>query len=142
MTYVNNYIPPAQATTDIVKDCRDELFRYCTRFFYTLSEFLVFHCEPCFRRNPHQLPFAIIDKSRQDPAHAGWGGSFAGVVSLINTSAQNTQMEPGWVLVFPEFRSTHVAKEWSRSCCRTSSTCRPRRPGGLGFAARTGGRTR
>ncbi|KAL1941883.1 hypothetical protein VTO73DRAFT_6883 [Trametes versicolor] len=117
-----------------VKDRRAELFRYYTRFFHTLPEFLAFH-ELYFRRNPHQLLLAIIDKTRPDPdlAHADWGGSFASVVGLINTSAANLQMEPGWVLVFPEFQRTHVAKTMVAIVLHYILQMPTASPPGLGF---------
>ncbi|KAI9439418.1 hypothetical protein BJY52DRAFT_1206940 [Lactarius psammicola] len=52
------------------------------------------------RQNPSCILFAIIDKAR--------GGMMAGVIGLINASAENLSAEIAWVLVFPAFRRTYV----------------------------------
>jgi RimJ/RimL family protein N-acetyltransferase len=52
------------------------------------------------RRNPSWILFAIIDKAR--------GGAMAGVIGLINASAENLSTEIAWVLVFPAFQRTYV----------------------------------
>jgi len=52
------------------------------------------------RRNPSWILFAIIDKAR--------GGAMAGVIGLVNASAENLSAEIAWLLVFPEFQRTYV----------------------------------
>ncbi|KAL7283974.1 hypothetical protein ACG7TL_001246 [Trametes sanguinea] len=128
------FIPSDHAHTywEHVKDHRHELYRYYTRYFHTLSEFLAWH-ELYFRRNPYQIYLAIIDKTRHDPAHPDWGGSFAGVVGMINTSVPNLQMEPGYILVFPEFQHTHVAKTMVAICLNYILQLPTATPPGLGF---------
>jgi len=52
------------------------------------------------RRNPSWILFAIIDKAR--------GGAMAGVIGLINASAENLSAEIAWLLVFPAFQRTYI----------------------------------
>ncbi|KAI0654911.1 acyl-CoA N-acyltransferase [Cubamyces menziesii] len=128
------FIPPIHAETywSHVKDHRSELYRYYSIYFHTLPEFLAWH-ELYFRRNPYQIYLAIVDKTRPDPVHPDWGGSFAGVVGLINTSAKNLQMEPGYILIFPEFQHTHVAKTMVAICLNYILQLPTASPPGLGF---------
>ncbi|KAI8986622.1 acyl-CoA N-acyltransferase [Trametes punicea] len=128
------FIPSVHAQTywGHVQDRRQELYRYYSKYFHTLPEFLAWH-ELYFRRNPYQIYLAIIDKTRPDPAHPSWGGSFAGVVGLINTSAQNLQMETGYILVFPTFQHTHVAKTMVAMCLNYILQLPTASPPGIGF---------
>ncbi|KAI0371359.1 acyl-CoA N-acyltransferase [Pilatotrama ljubarskyi] len=128
------FIPSLHAGTywNHVKDRRDELLRYYTVYFHTPAEFLAWH-ELTFRRNPLWIYLAIIDKTRPDPAHPDWGGSLAGTVGLINGSAKNLQMEPGYIMVFPEFQHTHVAKEMVAICLNYILQLPSASPPGLGF---------
>ena len=89
---------------------RPELFRFYPFLPGTLPEFLTW-LELNQRRNPHQTFFALIDLTRPDPAHPTWGGSLAGAVALCNAAPANLGTEIGYVVVFPEFHHTHVAKE-------------------------------
>ncbi|KAI0643411.1 acyl-CoA N-acyltransferase [Trametes meyenii] len=87
-----------------------ELFRYYPYTFSELSGFLTF-LERRLRQNPHDIFFAVIDKTRPDPTRPDQGGSFAGVVGLFHTNPANLSTEIAYVLVFPEFRGSHVAKD-------------------------------
>ncbi|KAI0824872.1 acyl-CoA N-acyltransferase [Trametes gibbosa] len=128
------FVPRVHAETywENVKDHRDTLYRYYPRFCHTLDEWLEWH-ELLFRRNPYEILLAVIDKTRPDPAHADWGGSLAGLVGLINTSAKNLQMEPGWIMVFPAFQHTHVAKEMIAVSLNYILQLPTESPPGLGF---------
>ncbi|OJT15662.1 hypothetical protein TRAPUB_5490 [Trametes pubescens] len=128
------FVPRAHAETywENVKDHREALYAYYTRFWHSLREFLAWH-EVYYRRNPVLLNLAVIDKTRPDPKHPDWGGSLAGLVGLINTSAQNLQMEPGWIMVFPNFQHTHVAKEMIAASLRYILQLPTQSPPGLGF---------
>ena len=53
------------------------------------------------RRQPTNILFAIIDKTRGS-------GALAGVIGLFFMSAENLSVEVGWDLVFPAFRRTYV----------------------------------
>ncbi|EIW59822.1 acyl-CoA N-acyltransferase [Trametes versicolor FP-101664 SS1] len=122
----------AEAYWENVKDHRASLYAYYPRFWHSLREFLTWN-EVYYRRNPVLLNLAVIDKTRADPAHPDWGGSLAGLVGLINTSAQNLQMEPGWIMVFPRFQHTHVAKEMIAASLRYILQLPTQSPPGLGF---------
>ncbi|KAI0634763.1 acyl-CoA N-acyltransferase [Trametes polyzona] len=128
------FIPRIHAETywDNVKDRYHDLFKYYYRAFTSLPDFLAWH-ELYFRRNPHQIYFAVIDKTRPDPAHADWGGSFAGLIGLINTSPANLSTELGWLLVFPAFQRTHVAKTMVALALRYVLQLPTASPPGLGF---------
>ncbi|KAI0738251.1 acyl-CoA N-acyltransferase [Daedaleopsis nitida] len=86
-----------------------ELFRYYPFLISTLPEMLS-AIELSLRRHPHTILFAVIDKTRPDPAHPDWAGSLAGIVALDDTAPQKLSTEIGFVLVFREFHRTHVAK--------------------------------
>ncbi|KAI0773080.1 acyl-CoA N-acyltransferase [Trametes elegans] len=92
-----------------VKD-RPETFRYYPFFFPTLPEFLAWF-ELTVRRDPHSLLFAVIDKTRPDPEHPEWAGRLAGVLGMYHTAPSNLATEVAFVVVFPDFRGTHIAKD-------------------------------
>ncbi len=87
-----------------------ENYRYYPFIFATLSEFLAW-IELEVRRDPYNIMFAVIDKTRPDPEHPEWGGSFAAVIGMYHTVPKNLVTEIAHVLVFPDFRGTHVAKD-------------------------------
>lgn len=67
--------------------------------------------EDKFRRSPGCVAFALIDKTRpasEHDVHSPVGGCFAGTLGLIYTSAQNLMTEIALVIVFPEYRRSHV----------------------------------
>ena len=53
------------------------------------------------RRDPTWILFAIIDKMHG-------GGTYAGLIGLVNASPANLSVEIAWVLVFPERQRTYV----------------------------------
>ncbi|KAI0745785.1 acyl-CoA N-acyltransferase [Earliella scabrosa] len=114
-----------------VKD-RPELFRYYPRLFSTFAEFLTW-VELTIRRNPHLLILAMIDTTRPDAEHPDWGGSLAGILMFCNTVAQNLTTEIGYIVVFPEFQHTHVAKEMVALCLRYLLDLPSASPPGIGF---------
>ncbi|KAH9849048.1 acyl-CoA N-acyltransferase [Lenzites betulinus] len=128
------FVPRVHAETywENVKDHRDTLYRYYSRFWHNLDEWLEWH-ELAFRRNPYEILLAVIDKTRPDPAHADWGGSFAGLVGLIDVSVRNLQMEPGYIMVFPAFQHTHVAKDMIGVSLNYILQLPSESPPGLGF---------
>ena len=62
------------------------------------------------RRDPGNVLFAIIDKTKPDPHHPEFGGgSFAGVTGLYHSSAEQLSTEIAFVVILPAFQRTHVA---------------------------------
>ena len=127
------FIPVEHATAywDVVND-HPELFQYYPFRHHTLPEFLTF-LEVFSRQNPHHMLFAIIDRTRPDAAHASWGGSLAGIIGFFNTDATNLVTEIGYVLVFPAFHRTHVAKESVAVLLRYLLSMPSDSPPGIGF---------
>ncbi|OBZ73103.1 hypothetical protein A0H81_06744 [Grifola frondosa] len=85
------------------------------------------------RRDPHAVLFAVIDKTRADPAHPHWGGSLAGVMGLYNTAPQHLSTEIAFVVVFPAFQRTHVATNAVGLLLRYTLQLPHASPPGLGF---------
>ena len=77
-----------------------ELQRYFPFNPSTLDEILT-AVELRARRNPTWILFAILDKAHE-------GGTFAGVIGLVDASPANLSVEIAWVLVFPERQRTYV----------------------------------
>ncbi|KAI0668164.1 acyl-CoA N-acyltransferase [Trametes maxima] len=111
---------------------RPEIFRYYPYIFATLREFLTWF-ELTIRRQSHGILFAAIDKTCPDPEHPEWGGSFAGVTGLFKTVPHNLATEVAFVVVFPEFQRTHVAKDMIGVLLRYLLQLRSASPPGLGF---------
>ncbi|KDQ19861.1 hypothetical protein BOTBODRAFT_101699 [Botryobasidium botryosum FD-172 SS1] len=66
--------------------------------------------EVSVRQVAHLVVWAVIDKTRPDPAHPELGGgSLAGTIGLLNTSPEHLMTEIGHILIFPSFQRTHVA---------------------------------
>lgn len=61
-----------------------------------------------WRRDSDQLVLAIVDKRRSGPALSVPGGSFAGIIGLVRTSAGNLSTEMGPVITLPMFQRTYV----------------------------------
>ncbi|CAA7263759.1 unnamed protein product [Cyclocybe aegerita] len=59
-------------------------------------------------KDPGYILFTIYDKTRPTLAKE-WPGAIAGIIGLINSSAQNLQTEIGCVIILPPFQRTHVA---------------------------------
>ncbi|KAI0367076.1 acyl-CoA N-acyltransferase [Pilatotrama ljubarskyi] len=89
---------------------RPEVFRYYPFTLDTLADFLAWY-ELNIRRGPFTTCFAVIDKTRPDPEHPEWGGSMAGIVGMFYTSPEHLHTEAGYVVVFPDFQKTHIAKD-------------------------------
>ncbi|KAL7278291.1 hypothetical protein ACG7TL_008267 [Trametes sanguinea] len=111
---------------------RPDIFRYYPFFFSTLADFLAW-LELRIRRDPLNMLFAAIDKTRPDAKHEDWGGSMAGVIGMFNTSAENLATEAAYVVVFPEFRGTHVAKDMVGLLARYLLQLPSASPPGIGF---------
>ncbi|KAH9847760.1 acyl-CoA N-acyltransferase [Lenzites betulinus] len=109
-----------------------ENFRYYPFLSTTLPEFLAW-LEGYVRRDPYNILFAVIDKTRPDPEHPEWGGSFAAVVGMYHTSPANLATEIGYVIVFPDFRGTHVAKDMVGLLLRYQLELPSGSPPGVGF---------
>ena len=85
-----------------------DLLRYYPGTWPTF-ESMLFYYEVYVRADPSNTLLAIIDKTRPDPEHPEYGGSFAGVLGLYHTSDSNLRTEIAFVLIFPPFQRTHVA---------------------------------
>ena len=92
-----------------VEPANAHLFRYYPFLFPSLAATLTF-IELYMRRNPHMIFFAVLDKTRPAQHAEGEAGALAGVVGLFHTAPENLATEIGYVLVFPAFQRTHVAK--------------------------------
>ncbi|RPD55249.1 acyl-CoA N-acyltransferase [Lentinus tigrinus ALCF2SS1-7] len=128
------FIPSVHAETywRHVGDRKREIFRYYPFIFGTLEETLSFF-ERFIRRDPHVVLFAVIDKTRPDAEHPEWGGSLAGLLTTFDTSVANLVTEIGYVVVFPEFRGTHVAKHMVGVLLRYLLQLPSQSPPGIGF---------
>ncbi|KAI0773082.1 hypothetical protein BD413DRAFT_611998 [Trametes elegans] len=111
---------------------RPETFPHYPAIFSTLPEFLSW-IEVKIRRDSHSIFFAVIDRTRLDPEHPEWGGSFAGVVGLCRTDARNLATEVANVVVFPDFRGTHVAKDLVGLLLRYTLQLLATLPPGIGY---------
>ena len=107
-------------------------FRYYPFIFKTLHEYLTW-LELRIRRDPYSILFAVIDKTRPDKKHPDWDGSLAGVIGMFNTSAPNLATEAAYVVVFPEFRGTHIAKDMVGLLLRYLLQLPGASPPGIGF---------
>ncbi|KAI0755490.1 acyl-CoA N-acyltransferase [Fomes fomentarius] len=128
------FVPAIHASTfwKHVQGRENDLYHYYPFFLSTFNQtFSAF--ELLMRRNPGHILFAVLDKSRADPEHADWGGSLAGVVALFNTVPHNLTTEVAFVLVFPEFQKTHVAKSMIGVLLRYLLQLPSASPPGLGF---------
>lgn len=88
--------------------CDLNIFRFCPSLFPTLSHFLTI-TEAKVRQDPGNVLFSMIDKTKADPAHPEFGGSFAGVIAILDATPANLKCEIGFVIVFPAFQKTHVS---------------------------------
>ena len=86
-----------------------DLLRYYPASWPTLESFLYYE-EAYVRRDPGNVALAIIDRTRPDPAHPERGGTYAGIVGLYYTSSANLFTEIAFLVVFPPFQRTHVAR--------------------------------
>ena len=85
------------------------LFRYYPFTFTSKEDFLTI-MERKIRQDPNNVLLSVIDKTKPDPEHPEFqGGSFAGLIGLINSVPANLVTEIGFVVVLPQFQRTHVA---------------------------------
>ena len=61
-----------------------------------------------WRRDPNNIMFAVIDKGHPGREPQVPGGSFAGVIGLLHTSAPSLSTEIGPVMAFTSFQRTYV----------------------------------
>ncbi|KZT71991.1 acyl-CoA N-acyltransferase [Daedalea quercina L-15889] len=106
------FVPSLHLKTywDNVKPKAPELFRYytfCPKGFEDLIPFF-----ERFRANPEWCMFAVFDRTQNtgEGGQDGGDGELAGVMSLYNTSSVHLHTEIGFVLIFPKFQRTHVAR--------------------------------
>ncbi|EKM51011.1 uncharacterized protein PHACADRAFT_262957 [Phanerochaete carnosa HHB-10118-sp] len=83
-------------------------FRYYSIVWHNLREWLTW-AECYMRRNPANILFAIIDKTRPDDSHPHWGGRLAGALGFLDANAKELSAEIAYVAILPAFRRTHVA---------------------------------
>ncbi|KAH9940016.1 acyl-CoA N-acyltransferase [Epithele typhae] len=98
-----------EAYWEQVKD-RLDLFKYYGSVNHSLESFLTW-LELTQRRHPYHCSFAVVDRTRPDPARPALGGSLAGHLALTNAIPGDLVTEIAYVVVFPAFQHTHVAKE-------------------------------
>lgn len=104
------FIPSVHAKhywTEAIKD--PDLWRYYPLVWRTFEDYLSW-VEVQIRRNPANILFAILDKTKPDADHPEFGGgSLAGVLSLFGTSNANLSSEIAFIAILPAFQRTHVA---------------------------------
>ena len=107
------FIPAEHAAAywDNMKDQVRDAYRYLPISLNTLPETLSY-IELGVRRDPYTILFAVLDKTRPDPAHPRWAGSLAGLIGLYGSAHwhEHATAELGFVVVFPAFQRTHVAR--------------------------------
>ena len=109
------------------------LWQYYPIVWHTRADFLAWF-EREVRRNPANVYFAIIDKTRPDTAHPHFGGgSLAGVVGLFHSSAQHLSSELAGFAVLPAFQRTHVASNAVGILLKYCLQCPSASPPGLGL---------
>ncbi|KAF7794144.1 hypothetical protein EIP86_005275 [Pleurotus ostreatoroseus] len=108
------------------------LFRYYPYTLDSLDSFLA-NLETSIRRDPANVVFVIIDKTRPDPAHPELGGSFAGIIGLFYSSEAKLTTEIAFVLIFRAFQRTHVASNAVGALLRYCLEVPAASPPGLGL---------
>ncbi|KAI0725394.1 acyl-CoA N-acyltransferase [Fomitopsis betulina] len=108
------------------------VFRYYPFCIDTLAYFL--SIVEMVRSSPDNCLFAVCDRTRSPPGDDAAGdGVLAGIIALIHTSKAQKITEVGFVLIFPAFQRTHVARTavglLLRYCLQTPSASPP----GLGL---------
>jgi len=101
---------PREHGEQFYSECaKDSLFfRYYSTIWHDLNEWLTW-AERDVRRNPANVFFAIIDKTRPDNSHTHWGGSLAGALGLFGSSTVNLCTEIAYIAILPAFQRTHIA---------------------------------
>ncbi|KAK0504493.1 hypothetical protein EDD18DRAFT_1316826 [Armillaria luteobubalina] len=65
------------------------------------QELIASFWEKRIKNGPGETPFAVYDKSKSDHAYAG-------IITYINSSAEDLVTEIGFVMILPAFQRTHV----------------------------------
>ncbi|KAJ3513937.1 hypothetical protein NLJ89_g2665 [Agrocybe chaxingu] len=76
--------------------------------FAGIEDFMTNFIQAYFEKDPGFILFTIFDKTRPAPAEEH-PGAIAGIIGLVNSSAQNLHTEIGGVIILPPFQRTHVA---------------------------------
>lgn len=97
-----------EALWEVLSVKQDELYRFYP-FVLPTREIFLTHMERNVRQDPNIVMFAIIDKTRPDAAHPGFGGSLAGIIGLFHTSVDQLSTEIAFVMILPDFQRTFVA---------------------------------
>ncbi|KZT12633.1 acyl-CoA N-acyltransferase [Laetiporus sulphureus 93-53] len=131
------FIPAAHAKTlwDHIGPQSYELFKYYASMPGTFPEFLALI--ETIRSEPEWCGFAVIDRTKSPTKEEAWqtdgDGVLAGFMALVRTSAAHLWTEIGYVVVFPAFQRTHVARTavglLLRYCLQTPIASPP----GIGF---------
>ncbi|CCM02023.1 uncharacterized protein FIBRA_04099 [Fibroporia radiculosa] len=111
-----------------------ELFQYYPIAPRTFPEFLAF--VESIRTLPHWCMFAVYDKTRaaqEGESGDGGEGSFAGMMSLVNTVHQYLCTEIGYVMILPAFQRSHVARTSVSLLLQYCLNMPTASPPGLGF---------
>ena len=128
------FVPSVHAKhywTEATKD--PDLWRYYSILWRTFEEYLTW-VERQVRRNPSNILFAILDKTRPDVEHPEFeGGSLAGVLGLFYTSDANLLTEIAFVAILPAFQRTHVASNAAGILMRYCLELPSASPPGLGL---------
>ncbi|GJE90669.1 GNAT family N-acetyltransferase [Phanerochaete sordida] len=103
------FIPGEYGDEFYAETAKDPLFfRYYSTVWHDKNEWLTW-LERDVRRNPENIYFAIIDKTRADASHPHRGGSLAGALGFFGCSDAHLNAEIAYVAVFHGFQRTHVA---------------------------------
>ncbi|EUC65703.1 GNAT family acetyltransferase, putative [Rhizoctonia solani AG-3 Rhs1AP] len=76
----------------------------------TLEEFEIF-CEATFRLDSGRCMFVILDKAKLAPGDetgAKVNDALMGTLSYTNASRELSTIEPGFIIILPQFQRTHV----------------------------------
>ncbi|CAE6425525.1 unnamed protein product [Rhizoctonia solani] len=78
----------------------------------TLKEYELF-CEEAYRRDASRCKFVILDKTKLSPGDETdaekVSNALMGTLSYINASRELSTVEPGFIIILPQFQRTHVS---------------------------------
>ncbi|GJE90670.1 GNAT family N-acetyltransferase [Phanerochaete sordida] len=127
------FIPREHGAPFFAETTKDpHFFRYYFSIWRDLRDWLTW-LERDGRRNPANVYFAIIDKTRPNTAHPHWGGSLAGAIGLFYVNAVHLTGEVSFVAVLPQFQRTHVARTAVGLVLRFALELPTAHPPGLGL---------